>query len=456
MAFNKRRNNNEGQHQPLPEKPKSGFIISDKSFYTATFISSLTITVLLIILVVIKAAYSISETDIQSICQITAGLSGLTLAIPLFLKDFDVSSSFWRQFYLIAITFLFATFIGLFSFLQTNATESKSIIIYLWFFFSLTISINITNVGRIGKWVKSKSKVNISSNPLTNFFASYFILLISLLFAKGDFLIYGTILFTIYGFYLTLSLMVSILVELFIPKPKEDDNEMKLRKAIEYLVNKYKNEPIEEQNLIDRLRKEVFFKDQEIVSRSKVKEIVTEMDLETDINFPKVSIYDYDHSYIIPRWTSEFDTILKKANPKFIVLYCSSSSYESKDLRSLLSDNHFLKNYGDKLYNILSKNSGLSVELLKDNSSLTKKYKVLKFINDRTNSGYSSSYYNYLLLVDIYSNENSVIVSNDYHYHDGDFFTKKEYEFILRKNNAGEVLFDDYISMDKIEAATRK
>jgi hypothetical protein len=395
MAFNKRRNNNEGQHQPLPEKLKSGFIISDKSFYTATFISSLTITALLIILVVIKVAYAISETDIQSICQITAGLSGLTLAIPLFLKDFDVKSSFWRQFYLIAITFLFATFIGLFSFLQTNGTESKSIIIYLWFFFSLTISINISNVARIGKWVKSKSKVTISSNPLTNFFASYFILLISLFFAKGDFLIYGTILFTIYGFYLTLSLMLSILVELFSSKPKEDDNEMKLKKAIEYLAIKYKSEPLEEQKLIDRLRKEVFFNDQEMVSRTKVQDLVGDMDSETDLASPKVTIYDYN--YIIPRWTSEFDKTLKNSTPKIIVLYCSSSSYESKELGNLLSDSHFLQKYEDKLYNILSQNTGLSVELLKDNSSLTKKYRVSKFIYYRTNIGYSSSNYNYLI-----------------------------------------------------------
>jgi hypothetical protein len=448
MAFNKRRNNNEGQHQPLPEKPKSGFIISDKSFYIATFISSLTITLLLIILVEIEVAHAISETDIQSICQITAGLSGLTLAIPLFLKDFDVKSSFWRQFYLIAITFLFATFIGLFSFLQTNDTESKSIIIYLWFFFSLTLSINISNVIRIGKWIKSKSTVTISSNSLINFFASYFILLISLLFAKGDFLIYGTILFTIYGFYLTLSLMLSILVELFSSKPKIDDNEMKLRKAIEYLAVKYKNEPLEEQNLIDRLRKEVFLKDQEIVSRSKVQDLVGEMDLETDLANPKVTIYDYN--YIIPRWTSEFDKLLQISTPKIIVLYCSLSSYESRELGNLLLDSHFLKKYEEKLYSILSENTGLSVELLKDNSSLTKKYKVSKFIYDRTNSSSSSSKYYYLLLVDTYSNENSVIVSNDY------LFTKEEYEFILKKYNNGEVLLDQYITMEKIEAAIRQ
>ena len=126
-----------------------------------------------------------------------------------------------------------------------------------------------------------------------------------------------------------------------------------------------------------------------------------------------------------------------------------------RSLGNLLSDSHFLKKYEDKLYNILSKNTGLSVELLKDNSSLTKKYRISKFIYDRTNRGYSSSNYNYLILADTYSNENSIIVSNDYHYHDGDFFTKREYEFILKKNNDGEVLFDDYISMEKIEAAIR-
>lgn len=454
MAFNKRRNNNEGQHLPIFEKPKSKFSISDKSFYTATFIASLTITSLLIILVIIKDSYSISETDIQSICQITAGLSGLTLAIPLFLKDFEVSSSFWRQFYLISITFLFATFIGLFSFLKTNSTESKTIEVYLWFFFSLTISINITSVGRIRKWLKTKHTVGISANPLTNFFASYFILIVSLLFAKDNYLIYGTILFTIYGFYLTLSLMLSILIELFIPKPKDEIVELKLRKAIESLTIKYKSQPLEEQDIIDKLRKEVFFKNQEIVSRSKVQDLITDMDLEIDITNPKITIYDYN--FIIPRWTGDFDQILKNSNPKLIALYCSSNLYESSELKNLLSDNHFLKQYEEKIYKILSEKTGLSVELLKDNNSLTKKYKVIKFIKDRPNRGYSSSNYNYLLLIDIYENENSLIISNDYHYHDGDFFTKEEIEYIRMKNEVGEVLFDDYLGIDKIEAAILK
>jgi len=224
---------------------------------------------------------------------------------------------------------------------------------------------------------------------------------------------------------------------------------MKLRTAIGYLANKYKSEPLEEQNLIDRLRKEVFFKDQETVSRSKVHDIVTEMDLETGKNNPKITIYEYN--YIIPRWTSEFDNILKNSNPKYFFLHCSSNNYQSKELENLLSDSHFLKNYEDKLYRILSQNSGLSAELLKDNSSLTKKFKVLKFIIDRRNEGYRSSNNNYLLLVDVHSNENSILVSSEYHYYDGNYFSKREYDFIMEKINGDEVLFDEYFTIDIVQ-----
>lgn len=454
MSFNKRRNNDEEKHSRSPKDLKSKFLISNKSFYTATLVSSLTITLLLVILLIIKVTYSISETDIQSICQIAAGLSSLTLAIPLFLKDFDITSNFWRQFYLISLTFLIATFIGLFSFLETNNTETKNIIIYLWFFFSLTISINITNVAKIGKLAKLNLKICSSSNPLLNFFISYFILILSLVFAKGDFLVYGTILFTIYGFYLTLSLMLSILIELFNQNSKEENeesNDLQLKKAIEFLAKNYKSKALDEQNLLDKLKDEVFNNNPEIVSRSRVKELVAEMDLETDTNNPKVSIYNYD--YIIPRWTNEFSEILKKSNPNFIILACSKYSYQYSELQNLLSETKFLQNNEDKLYNILSKKSGLSVQLLKENNSLVKKYKVLKFIKKRTDTRDNYLDSDYLLLVSTECNKNSIIVSNQYSYGEGDNFSSEELDFILSQNEKGKVFFDDYLSIDSIKSA---
>ncbi|MBS1514104.1 MAG: hypothetical protein JSS63_03665 [Bacteroidetes bacterium] len=439
MAFNKGRNNNkEGNSQTPFRSEQPGFKVSDKSFKRAVRISSVSVTFFLFILLVLKVKYSVSETDIQSICQITAGLSGLTLAIPLFLKDFNFTSNFWRQFYLIAITFLFATFIGLFSFLQTNATETKDVTLYLWFFFSITISINLSNFQFSKKWLKTK--LNISLNPIVNFCISYLILILSLYYAQGDFLMYGVILFTIYGFYLTLSLMLSILVELFFHSTKDDDFNLRIKSAIEYLAIKYKSEALDEQGLIDKLRKEKFYDNQSIVSRTKVQELVTEMDLEIDLAKPKITIYE--NNYIIPRWSTEFENILMKSNPKFIFLSVLSPITE----KDLFSDSYFLKEQGKSIYNKLSENSGLSVELLTDNNSLLKKYKIVKTIEDNSSPSFRDITQHYILLANINSN---FIPSKD------KYFNQSEYKYILKKDSLGEVYYGDYNSIKTIESLTK-
>jgi hypothetical protein len=446
MSFNKRRNNNEGQYQPPQEKAKPSFIISNKSFQVASLISSTSITLLFVIVFIAKITYSISEGDIQNLCQITAGLSGLTLAIPLFLKDFDVSSNFWKQFYLIAVTFLCATFIGIFSFLQTNSVDTKNVTFYFWFFFAVAISTNFTSISFWKR--KSIAKISISQKPLLNFCISYLVLIASLFFANGDYLMYCTILFSVYGFYLTLSLMLSILVELFLPSPKAESNDLKIKKAIEELAYQYKNQPLDEQDLIDKLRKESLIDNQEIISRSKVQELVSDMDLEVETDKPKIAIYDYN--YIIPRWSKEFDNILRESNPKYLFLGCSSAFYYRKDLENLIWDKEFLKSYGDTIYKIMSEHCGLSVELLKDNNSLIKKYRVVKFMDEKDDHYHSQKA---LLLVDINSEGNSIFKINldEEHSIFGDTFTQMEYKFIVRKIKSGEVYFDGDLSIEFVK-----
>lgn len=428
MPFNKRRKTEEQNFSHPSDRSLSRFVVSDRSFGIGTIVSSLTILIILTVLVILKVTYTLSETDLQSICQITAGLSGLTLAVPLFLKDFEITSNFWRQFYLIAITFLAATFIGLFSFLQINATETKEITIYLWFFFSLTISISITTIGSFRNWFR----INVRLNPLTNFCISYAILIASLTLAKGNFLFYAVILFTIFGVYLTLSLMCSILVELFFPTGRED-NDSRIKKGIEVLVNQYKNEALEEQVLIDRLKMVVFPNEQDIVSRSKIQELTAEMDLETVSGNPKLTIYEYN--FVIPRWTKEFDEILKNSYPKYFFLVYSTYKFEDElDFPNLLSDSSFLKVHENKIYQILSQNTSLSSQLLKENNSLIHKYKIARYIRSGT---YSSPKTFFLLLIDR---------NTDYRWMNGGYFSSQELDFIA--DNHKEVYYADDISFE--------
>jgi hypothetical protein len=365
MAFRKNRNEDNTEQQ-FSEKQREKFQVSDKSFRKATLVSSLTITVFILILLVVKAVFLVSESDIQSICEITTGFSAFALAIPLFLRDFNVASIFWKQFYLISITFFIATFIGVIAFLQISEDDSNNIMLYLWFFFSIIISVNINNITYLG----CKLKLRVSLNPIINLSISYFFLLVSLIFSKGDFLVYGTILFTVYGFYLTLTLMISVLFELLFSKPKED-NDWRIKKAIQYLVEKYKETAFDKQTLLDKLKSESFPDEQEIISRTKIQDLVAEMDTETADDQPKIAIYEYDK--IIPRWRKEYDGIFNKNKPNVLFIY-----------RGILYDNdssivNIYKKHNEEIYGILSNKTKLSKELLKDNNVLlSKKFYLVK------------------------------------------------------------------------------
>jgi len=402
MGFYKKNRNNDNYRGQLSEKKGTRFQVSDKSFQSATVVSSLTITIFAFILFIIKKNFSISESDIQSISGITAGLCGFALAIPLFLKDFDITSNFWKQFYLIAITFLVATFIGVISFLQIDTLSSISVT--LWFFLSIVISVNISNVNFL--WNKTRFKISL--NPILSLSISYLALFLSLFFYKGDFWISATVLFTVYGFYLTLTLMLAILVELFFVNKKTEDNETRIKKAIQYLVEKYKEKALDEQTLLDKLKSEKFPNEQEIISRTKVQELVAEMDFESADNEPKITVYGYDK--IIPRWKNEYERNVSNF-PKFIFLKILTPypihSFEYFDIHYIRTEEekkNIINNivFGkdnrifEEILEKLSEKTNLSKELLRENNLLSREYKLVLGGTEQklSNRRYHSDYYN--------------------------------------------------------------
>jgi hypothetical protein len=356
--------NDNYREQPFSKNKLAKFQVSNKSFQSATIISSLSITVFIFILFILKINLTISESDIQIIGGITAGLCGFALAIPLFLKDFDISSNFWRQFYLIAITFLIATFIAIISFLLVDDSNSINVIIFFWFFLSISFSVNINTINVF----LNKTKLKLSLNPILNFSVSCIALFLSLYFSEGYFWVYATIIFTIYGFYLTLTLMLAILVELFLIKNKTEDNDTRIKKAIQHLIEKYIDEAFDEQTLLDKLKTEAFSNEQEIISRTKIQELVAEMDSETSDNGSKIVIYD--HNKIIPRWRKEYDAILDEHK---IIIFIRD---EMRGVYGYSDELKIKEKEIEEIYELLSKKLNLSVELLKENNCISKYYLI--------------------------------------------------------------------------------
>jgi len=426
--YRKNRNNDNYRERFFSEKKMARFQVSDKSLQSASIVSSLTITFFAFILFVIEKKFAISESDIQAISGITAGLCCFALAIPLFLKDFDITSTFWKQFYLIAITFLVATFIGVISFLLIDDLKPINITLYLWFFISIVISVNVTNINLL--W--NISKLKISLNPIFNLSISFFALFLSLFFSKGDFWIYATVLFTIYGFYLTLSLMLAILVELFFVNKKADDNDTRIKKAIQHLVEKYKERALDEQTVLDKLKEEKFQNEQEIISRTKVQDLVAEMDSETAENEPKITIYQ--NGELIPRWKKVYEDKLNVTNT-LIFIRAYSYNYSSKQ------EKEEEKIANDIIYEMLSNKTKLSKELLRENNCISK-YCLL---NGRTRINHFNSNYILLYLPMIISgsyeegeticlNELECSIESLHKYGDKENYVDKKIEIIWKKS----------------------
>jgi hypothetical protein len=175
--------------------------------------------------------------------------------------------------------------------------------------------------------------------------------------------------------------MFAILVELCFTNKKIEDNDTKIKRAIQRLAEKYKDKAFDEQTLLDKLKSEELSKKQEIISRTKVQELVAEMDFETADNEPKITIYGYDK--IIPRWIDEYDDILNKTKT-IIYIRDKIIGYIGVELK-------IEKNNIDKIYEILSEKMKLSTELLKENNCISRYY----LINGKIKFGEPNYVYNH-------------------------------------------------------------
>lgn len=355
-------NNEERNHNRLPSGSKRNFKVSESASRSGNVSSAITVSLVLFLIFCLKVDFAVNKTDIQSIVQIVAGLGGFALAVPLFLKDFESNSTFWRQFYITALTFMLATFIGLFAFLTMNNDLIKTGL-NIWFVVPVCVSFAIPLI----KYGKREMKQSLGLWVA----GSYGCLFLSLIDSNGSLLVNIVMLFTIYGMYLMLGLMFAVLAELLMAGNETNNYDRKIKTVIEEVVLEHKGEAINENSLLELLKLK-FQDNMEILSRNKIKMLVLEMDMETLPDQPKITITE-DREYVIPRWRKEFDVILSEKAPNIIITdFYKQSILNSID--NLLKERTF-GGYTDKIYNLLSRYTGLSAALLKENAVIPLLYK---------------------------------------------------------------------------------
>ena len=364
MAFQERFG--EGGNRPyFRETTKgNGFSVSNAAFNKATVLTNIAVPSFLFIVWVFKKEFVIEHSDLQTLCQITAQVAGLALAIPLFLKDFSIDSNFWKHFFLIATTFLISTFIGVYLFMEFQETFKGDIVLSIFVILIFVLTVNITTVRILWKGARKTEKKYDFKLEGTYSFPIVFVLIIdTILISKGNSILAAFLATAIYGFILIFVLILSILIEIFVSNGQLSFEE-EVKKAIEEELNSNPSLVYSEDFLVDRLRKAHFINDQGQIGRAKVRELVLEMNLEDERDKPKLTLIGEDSA--IPRWNNEFQKELMDAKPKILLKKDSTENFTSVS--------EFGDEYFEKLKKVLAENTGMSLELLEDGNSIETKY----------------------------------------------------------------------------------
>lgn len=379
MPFRRYYNNERNESHVRREEIPAPFAWYLSDFAVEASIAGATIgfSVILIIVWLLKASFLVEQSDIQTAVQISAGLGALSLAIPLFLRDFRVQETLWMSFLILSTIFLISTCVGFVTFLlQSNPEEAR--LTFAGFVAIIVVSNFRTAIAlrRLQRLHKNKAKnlqnstpdyisVHISPTKPVEFL---FIVLLSLvcIFTSSGLPASFLLLFS-YGIMLLLATLSASIISALTHHDLRTDAEeakSKLKDAIQKVLEESPHIAFTEQELLDALRDGPYKGYSHLISRSAVQLAVSEMDIEDSENEPKATIWEYDK--VIPRWNDIYDKQSFEATPPILV-FEPTFGYE-KDIAGRVSD---LKEKKSKqLLAAISKKSGLSIELLKDGNIL--------------------------------------------------------------------------------------
>jgi hypothetical protein len=357
------------------------FGISNASYNKSMIAVSATTSILLLLYFSLHLEMKPEQTDVQTLSTIIAGIAALCFSIPIFLKEMDYRSNFWKHFLVAGFMACIATLLGSFTFLTMEEKEPlRPVTLNMIICLVLVISLNYKTAVILlkGRRHSKKNWLTVSLDFRQTIILLFVSLLICFVLSHGDRLMLSFLIASMYSFFLIGVILLSILIE-FLFRTDDVKTEMRIKQAIEEIADKYKDMALSEQIVIDKLRKGFFSAEEAVISRTKVLELITEMDGEIESDQPKITIYSHDQ--LIPRWNNDYtNLLLSTAAP--VIIVPEEYNLEDKTIEAV--------------YSALSDLSGLSVELLKDNNTIDLIYpnsyrQQIRIGLDYFNS--SSSYY---------------------------------------------------------------
>lgn len=331
--------------------------ISDYALEASIAGATITFSVILIVVWLINARFTVDQTDIQTAVQISAAIGSLSLAVPLFLKEFEVQETLWKSFLIISSIFLISTCVGFVAFLLLSSQEVVVKLTYVGFIIIVVSSRTFLALQRL--WNAHKNKNQRTQDPTTNYIPVHirptkpldFLLVLPLVLVciptcngwPAAFLL----LFS-YGVMLLFATLIGSIISIVTysnGRTSTGEAKHKLKVTIQEVLEKNKEKAFTEQELLDALRKGPYKGHNELISRSAVQTALSEMDIEYRVNAPKAT----EHKKFIPRWNDSYNELALKSVPSILVLMASSKKDMEEALRAAIS-----------------KKSGLSIELLKD------------------------------------------------------------------------------------------
>ena len=396
MPFRRYYNNGHNESRVRKEEipPPFAWYLSDFAVEASIAGATIGFSVILIIVWLLKASFLVEQSDIQTAVQISAGLGALSLAIPLFLRDFRVQETLWMSFLILSTIFLISTCVGFVTFLlQSNPEEAR--LTFAGFVSIIVISNFRTAIAlrRLRRHLENKAKnlqnsttdqisVHISPTKPVEFLSVMLLSLVCIFTSSG--LPASFLLLFSYGIMLLLATLSASIISALTHHDLRTDAEeakSKLKDAIQKVLEESPHIAFTEQELLDALRDGPYKRYRHLISRSAVQLAVSEMDIEDRENEPKATVWEYDK--VIPRWNDIYDRQSFEATPPIIVF---EADFFHKDIVDILSKK---EKKSKQLLAAISKKSGLSIELLKDGNILDR---ILQRFDNTWSPNFSKKY----------------------------------------------------------------
>jgi len=433
MPFRKKNENSENQRFNSKNIKSEGHIfwyISSSVYEKTNIAMHLSLTLILSLILIFDIEINITEKILSDLIKIAVSFGSLSLAIPAFLKNFEIQKTLWISFLTLTILFILSTIIGVVVtvFFPTATYGSQFTLVFV---IALVITFNIrTTISfvRLRNLIKHKTIPNLNLRPSEKFdFIGILILIVvALVFGEGE--VTPFLIFFFYSLLILLTIIISSLITALSQKPKKDLN-VELKLSIQKVLENNPEIAFTESLIIDELRNSYYNGRSNQISKTSVLEAITEMDSEINIDFPVATIFSYD--LVIPRWTDQFKEMVLTEIPNIIFFKSKAQGVYEKAINKKLFD----EESGEELLISLSSKSKLSVELLKDGNIIDMLVDHLNTIKCKEiQSGYDKRYffaYNQHFLEKTYNIDRTISVTelgNIYNFIDTHSFISKDFK----------------------------